>query len=168
VEKDLTFVGLVALADPPRQGIEKSIASCHRAGIRVCMITGDHVKTAVSIARSIGILPKGADVGDMEHGAAPDAGQRLIMNGSALSSMTVEQLSKLEPFPVVFSRVSPDNKLNIVKALQMRGDVSAMTGDGVNDAPGSSRSHTHCRNHHLHHYYHHHLRLLGRGVKGLT
>lgn len=124
VEVALVFVGLVALADPPRKGIEQSIKACHDAGIRVVMITGDHVRTATSIAQSVGIL----DVSENEGGS-------LVLNGSALSSMTVEQLAILDPFPVVFSRVSPDNKLNIVKALQMRGDVAAMTGDGVNDAP---------------------------------
>lgn len=124
VEVALVFVGLVALADPPRKGIEQSIKACHDAGIRVVMITGDHVRTATSIAQSVGIL----DVSE-------DEGGSLVLNGSALSSMTVEQLAILDPFPVVFSRVSPDNKLNIVKALQMRGDVVAMTGDGVNDAP---------------------------------
>ena len=131
VEKDLVFIGLVALADPPRQGIEHSIAACHGAGIRVCMITGDHVKTAVSIARSIGILSQHGE--DVKVGRNTE--HQLVMNGSSLSSMTVEQLAALEPFPVVFSRVSPDNKLNIVKALQLRGDIVAMTGDGVNDAP---------------------------------
>jgi len=124
VETALVFVGLVALADPPRKGIEQSIKACHDAGIRVVMITGDHVRTATSIARSVGIL----DPSENEGGS-------LVLNGSALSSMTVEQLATLDPFPVVFSRVSPDNKLNIVKALQLRGDVVAMTGDGVNDAP---------------------------------
>lgn len=124
VEKDLCVIGLVALADPPRRGIEKSIQECHTAGIRVVMITGDHVRTAMSIARSIGILPP---AGHDDRG--------LVMNGQALSSMTVEQISTLQPFPVVFSRVSPDNKLNIVKGLQLRGDIAAMTGDGVNDAP---------------------------------
>jgi Ca2+-transporting ATPase len=124
VETALVFVGLVALADPPRKGIEQSIKACHDAGIRVVMITGDHVRTATSIARSVGIL----DPSENEGGS-------LVLNGSALSSMTVEQLATLDPFPVVFSRVSPDNKLNIVKALQLRGDVAAMTGDGVNDAP---------------------------------
>jgi len=132
VEKELVFIGLVALADPPRQGIEDSIAACHNAGIRVCMITGDHVKTAVSIARSIGILSLPRRNLDA---SGRNKENQLVMNGSSLSSMTVEQLAALEPFPVVFSRVSPDNKLNIVKALQLRGDVAAMTGDGVNDAP---------------------------------
>jgi Ca2+-transporting ATPase len=123
------FVGIVALADPPRKGIERSIAACYAAGIRVCMITGDHLKTATAIAQSIGMLPEVVDAQD------EIAHRSLLMNGSRLSSFTVEQLAAIDPFPVVFSRVSPENKLNIVKALQLRGDITAMTGDGVNDAP---------------------------------
>lgn len=124
MESDLTVIGMVGIADPPRQGLRECVEACHTAGIRVCMITGDHARTATAIAKSVSILPQDSEMSS-----------DLVMNGSALASMPVEQLASLRPFPMVFSRVSPDHKLNIVKALQMRGDIVAMTGDGVNDAP---------------------------------
>ena len=141
-EKELCFSGLAGIFDPPRSNVADAVAKCHRAGIRVCMITGDHAATAISIATAIGIY-------------SPVRHDNTI-NGDALNALSEMQLgirdwltlfalfsdptcidcaASLEPFPVVFARVSPDNKLKIVKALQLRGDIVAMTGDGVNDAP---------------------------------
>jgi Ca2+-transporting ATPase len=119
-ENKLCFLGLAAILDPPRAAVPAAIASCHRAGIRVCMITGDHAATARAIARSIGIIDDKNDN---------------VVNGDTLSTLSEEQLGAMDPFPCVFSRVSPDNKLKIVKALRAKGEVVAMTGDGVNDAP---------------------------------
>jgi len=118
-ESQLVFVSLAGILDPPRAEVPRAIAQCHQAGIRVCMITGDHAATAISIAKSIGIYREGVDK---------------AIGGDVLTTLSEEQLMGFQPFPVVFSRVSPENKLKIVRALQRRGEVAAMTGDGVNDA----------------------------------
>ncbi|KAG2219710.1 hypothetical protein INT45_006042 [Circinella minor] len=122
-ENDFIFVGLVGLIDPPKQGVKESVEICQQAGIRVMMITGDHVETAVAIASKLGIFK--SDVPGMS---------RAIL-GRELDLLSEDAIIELDPFPNVFARVSPDNKLTIVKALQQRGELVAMTGDGVNDAP---------------------------------
>jgi Ca2+-transporting ATPase len=119
LECDLTFVGLVAMIDPPRPEAKAAVAVCRKAGIKPVMITGDHVVTASAIARELGILVDG----DLAiTGAELDA-----MNDSELDA-TVEKIS-------VYARVSPENKIRIVKAWQRKDQVVSMTGDGVNDAP---------------------------------
>ncbi|MBO5512437.1 MAG: cation-translocating P-type ATPase, partial [Clostridia bacterium] len=119
LENGLTFLGLVGMIDPPRPECKVAVATCRRAGIKPVMITGDHVVTASAIARELGILEEG----DMAiTGAQLDA-----MNDSELDA-TVEKIS-------VYARVSPENKIRIVKAWQRKGQVVSMTGDGVNDAP---------------------------------
>lgn len=121
-EKDLVFAGLVGLIDPPRSGIVDSVRRCHDAGIKVIMITGDHIGTATAIAESIGIMRE-------DHVET----QRAI-SGAELDLLSDEATAMLDPFPSVFARVSPENKIKIVRALQQGGHVVAMTGDGVNDA----------------------------------
>ena len=119
LENGLTFLGLVGMIDPPRPECKVAVATCRRAGIKPVMITGDHVVTASAIARELGILEEG----DMAiTGAQLDA-----MNDDELDT-TVEKIS-------VYARVSPENKIRIVKAWQRKGQVVSMTGDGVNDAP---------------------------------
>ena len=119
LENGLTFLGLVGMIDPPRPECKVAVATCRRAGIKPVMITGDHVVTASAIARELGILEEG----DMAiTGAQLDA-----MNDSELDE-NVEKIS-------VYARVSPENKIRIVKAWQRKGQVVSMTGDGVNDAP---------------------------------
>jgi Ca2+-transporting ATPase len=118
-ESQLVFVGLAGMIDPPRREVRDAIATCRKAGIRTVMITGDHGTTAEAIAHQLGILPRG--------GAS--------LSGQQLAGMTDEQLDKQVNDIYVFSRVSPEHKLRIVKSLQRRGHVVAMTGDGVNDAP---------------------------------
>ncbi|PLR97341.1 cation-translocating P-type ATPase [Bacillus sp. T33-2] len=118
-EKDLVFIGLQGMIDPPRPEVKEAVKECRDAGIKTVMITGDHVATAKAIAAQLGILSKNSKV----------------MDGNALSKMSVEELEEVADHVSVFARVSPEHKLKIVKALQNKGHVVAMTGDGVNDAP---------------------------------
>lgn len=118
-EKDLTFIGLQGMIDPPRPEVKLAVKECREAGIKTVMITGDHVITAKAIAKQLGILRQGAKV----------------IEGSELSRMSVEELEDIVEDVSVFARVSPEHKLKIVKAWQNRGHIVAMTGDGVNDAP---------------------------------
>lgn len=117
----LELCGLVGLADPPRDSVRNDIRTCARAGVRVVMVTGDHGDTAASIARQVGIIE--------------DTGSSPGISGSQLDQISDEELSSHISSVNVFSRVIPEHKLRIVKALQARGAIVAMTGDGVNDAP---------------------------------
>lgn len=123
-EADLVFVGLTGMIDPPRREVRDAIAKCRRAGIKTVMITGDHQTTAEAIARELGMLPQGG----------------VVMSGAQLSALTDEQLADKAEDIFVYARVSPEHKLRIVKALQNKGHVVAMTGDGVNDAPAIKAS----------------------------
>ncbi|PVV01927.1 hypothetical protein BB560_003637, partial [Smittium megazygosporum] len=123
VESDLIFVGLAGLTDPPRQGVKEAISNCQSAGIKVTMITGDHLVTAGAIAEQLGII----------NTKVPEMSRSI--SGMDLDLLSDEALAMLNPFPTVFARVSPDHKLRIVKTLQKMGHIVAMTGDGVNDAP---------------------------------
>lgn len=118
-EKALIFIGIQAMIDPPRPEVKKAIYQCKEAGIKTVMITGDHVLTAKAIAKQLGILPNNGKV----------------MDGQTLSRLSVDELEQVVDDIYVFARVSPEHKLKIVKALQRRGHIVAMTGDGVNDAP---------------------------------
>jgi len=115
----LTFLGLQGMWDPPRPGVKDAIAACQRAGIRVVMITGDHAETAKAIAVELGIAPADAPV----------------LTGTQLSAMDDEQLREAVRQITVYARAEPVHKLRIVRAFQEHGEVVAVTGDGVNDAP---------------------------------
>ena len=119
LECDLTFMGLVGMIDPPRPEAKAAVAVCRRAGIKPVMITGDHVVTASAIARELGILIDG---------------DRAI-TGAELDAMNDTELDAAVESISVYARVSPENKIRIVKAWQRKGQVVSMTGDGVNDAP---------------------------------
>ncbi|PIA14314.1 calcium ATPase [Coemansia reversa NRRL 1564] len=121
-ESGLAFAGLVGLIDPPRSGIVESVERCHNAGIKVVMITGDHIGTATAIAESIGIIREDRP-----------STQRAI-SGAELDLLSDEATALLDPFPSVFARVSPENKVKIVRALQRGGHIVCMGGDGVNDS----------------------------------
>jgi cation-transporting ATPase F len=119
----LTFTGLHAMLDPPRAAAGPAVAACHAAGIAVKMITGDHAGTARAIASSVGVL---------DRATAPGAA---VLTGVELAALAPEELPEAVDRANVFARVSPEQKLRLVEALQERGHVVAMTGDGVNDAP---------------------------------
>jgi len=120
IEHDLTFLGLAVMMDPPRVEVKIAVEKCHRAGIRIVMITGDYGLTAESIARRVGIIR---------------GGRPRIMNGSELDAMDDKSLKEALLGEVIFARVAPGHKLRIVSVLQDMGHVVAVTGDGVNDAP---------------------------------
>ena len=119
VERDLTFMGLVGMIDPPRPEAKEAVAICRQAGIKPIMITGDHVITASAIAKELGILVDGDEA----------------ITGVELDGMTDSELDARVEKISVYARVSPENKIRIVKAWQRKGQVVSMTGDGVNDAP---------------------------------
>ncbi|WP_105616202.1 calcium-translocating P-type ATPase, PMCA-type [Vallitalea okinawensis] len=118
-EKDLVFLGLTGMMDPPREEAREAVKLCKRAGIRVVMITGDHKTTASAIAKDLGIID----------------GQSEAMSGSEINGYSDEEFKEKVKHVSVFARVSPEHKVKIVKAIKSNGDIAAMTGDGVNDAP---------------------------------
>lgn len=119
LEEGMTFVGVVGMIDPPRKEVIKAVETCHEAGIRVIMITGDHKVTAMAIAKQLHIFREG----------------NTVISGQELSEMSDEQLDEAVKNCVVFARVSPSDKLRIIRSLRRTGEVAAMTGDGVNDSP---------------------------------
>ncbi len=125
LEKQMVFIGLIAMLDPPRPEVKESVAMAKTAGIRPMMITGDHPLTAKRIAQDLGILQE-------EDGR--------VMTGQELSRLTTGELEDVVEDISVFARVAPEHKLRIVEALQNRGHIAAMTGDGVNDAPALRKS----------------------------
>lgn len=123
VVNSLTLTGLQAMLDPPRVAAASAVTACHAAGISVKMITGDHASTAASIAAKVGLIPEG----DLAPGA--------VLTGSDLDALEPEDYPEAVERASVFARVTPEQKLWLVEALQARGHIVAMTGDGVNDAP---------------------------------
>jgi sodium/potassium-transporting ATPase subunit alpha len=162
-----TFIGLVAMQDPPRDRVGDAVAACQRAGIKVIMVTGDHELTARSIAEQVGILPgrprqrretlnrnsivlsDGATIGDVDERAtatakrpALDGDDLVVIHGSRIDGLTDEQWTKIFAKPgCVFARTTPQHKLRIVEEARARGFVVAVTGDGVNDAPALKAAH---------------------------
>ena len=124
IERELVFVGMLGMIDPPRAEVKDAVARCRTAGVRPIMITGDHPLTALYIARQLGIAE----------------GERVLV-GRELADMTVQHIEPLTDEVSVYARVAPQDKLHIVQALQNKGHVVAMTGDGVNDAPALKQAH---------------------------
>ena len=125
----LIFAGLVGMNDPPRQGVDKSIRRLMAGGVKVIMITGDAETTALAIAKKLGM-----PINPSREGYRP------VLRGDELDAMSEADLSEAIAGTTVFARTSPDHKMKIIKALQSRGDVVAMTGDGVNDAPALKKA----------------------------
>lgn len=125
IETELTFLGIVAMMDPPRVDVTEAVEKCRNAGIRIIMITGDYGLTAESIARRIGIV-RGEDL--------------RVVTGVELEGMSDEDLVSAVQGQVIFARVAPEQKLKVVSALQKLGNVVAVTGDGVNDAPALKKA----------------------------
>ncbi|CAK7219839.1 potassium/sodium eff [Sporothrix bragantina] len=136
VEQDLVFLGLVGIYDPPREETAQSIRECTDAGIHVHMLTGDHPATAEAIAREVGILPPTSVTGNL-----PDAVARsLVLPATAFDALSDAELDALPQLPLVVARCTPETKTRMIEALRRRKAFSAMTGDGVNDAPSLSRA----------------------------
>ncbi len=125
VEQDLTFLGLLAMQDPPRPEVAAAVDKCHRAGIRIIMITGDYGLTAESIARRVGMVGEGA----------------CLVSGAELDAMSDDELAAALQGEVIFARAAPEHKLRVVTALKDLGEIVAVTGDGVNDAPALKKAH---------------------------
>lgn len=124
VEREMVFVGISGMIDPPREEVKDAIAECKRAGITTYMITGDYLETALAIGQDLGI--------------AKDKSQAIM--GSELNDMSQEEVQEIVKEKRIFARVSPQNKVQIVDALKANGEIAAMTGDGVNDAPAIKRA----------------------------
>ncbi len=125
LEKDLVFLGLAAMYDPPRPEVKEALALCNKAGIRVVMITGDYGITALAIAREVGIVKTET---------------ARVVTGADLSQLSDEELKDILEGEVVFARVNPEHKLRVVTAFKEKGQIVAVTGDGVNDAPALKRA----------------------------
>ena len=128
IENNLTFVGLIGMIDPPREGVKEAVQVCKNSGIKTVMITGDHLETAKAIAKDLGILEQ----------------KDMAITGQELDKMSQNQLEKKIRDYSVFARVTPEHKVRIVKAWQKNGEVVAMTGDGVNDSPALKKADIGC------------------------
>ena len=125
----LAFAGLVGMNDPPRNGVNRSIRRLMAGGVKVIMITGDAETTALAVGKQLGMpINTNSAVG------------RAVIRGDELEKMSDQELSQAIATTNVFARTSPEHKLKIIRALQARGDVVAMTGDGVNDAPALKKA----------------------------
>jgi Ca2+-transporting ATPase len=127
IERDFIFLGIMGMIDPPREEVKDAIYTCRKAGISVVMVTGDHKLTAVAVAKELNLLGENEEQGK-------------VLTGEELEKLSDEQLNQMVRDVVIYARVSPEHKMRIVKAWKANGQVVAMTGDGVNDAPALKMS----------------------------
>ncbi|MGQ9550830.1 MAG: cation-translocating P-type ATPase [Candidatus Bathycorpusculaceae bacterium] len=127
IEKDMIFVGIMGMIDPPREEVKDAINLCRNAGIKVVMVTGDHKLTAIAVAKELNLLGE-------------DELEGKVLTGGEMDKITDEQLKETVENIVIYARVSPEHKMRIVKAWKAKGHIVAMTGDGVNDAPALKMS----------------------------
>ncbi|KKA28666.1 hypothetical protein TD95_004549 [Thielaviopsis punctulata] len=133
--KELAFAGLVGMRDPPRPGVSDSIRKLLRGGVKVIMITGDSEATALAIGKQLGM-----SIANAQEATAGQAAVRPVLRGEDVDQMSEQALAEAMQNTTIFARTNPDHKLKIIQALQLRGDIVAMTGDGVNDAPALKRA----------------------------
>jgi Ca2+-transporting ATPase len=122
IEKDFVFLGIMGMIDPPREEVKQAIFTCKKAGINVVMVTGDHKLTAVAVAKELNLLTE-------------NPGEEGVLTGEELEKLSDEELTNIVDKTFIYARVSPEHKMRIVKAWKAKGQIVAMTGDGVNDAP---------------------------------
>lgn len=137
VEQGLTFLGLVGIRDTPREESEISVRQCHRAGISVHMLTGDHKATALSIAKEVGIL-ESKKAREGSHAIVPVSTS--VMTATEFDALSEEEVDALDELPLVIARCTPSTKVRMIEALHRRNKFAAMTGDGVNDAPSLKKA----------------------------
>ena len=132
--RGLTFAGLVAMSDPLKPGVERAVRRLMRGGVKIIMISGDAESTAVAIGKKLGM-----NVGSAGQYGSP-GGVRTVLRGDEVDGMSEDELAQAMQHTVIFARTNPDHKMKIIGALQSRGDIVAMTGDGVNDAPALKKA----------------------------
>jgi P-type Ca2+ transporter type 2C len=135
IYKGLAFAGLVGMRDPPRPGVGRSLKKLLRGGVKVIMITGDSETTALAIGRQLGM-----PIAKYHEHEAGQVAVKPVLRGDEVDDMSEEDLAQAMQSTTIFARTNPDHKLKIIRALQSRGDIVAMTGDGVNDAPALKRA----------------------------
>jgi Ca2+-transporting ATPase len=136
IEENLVFLGLIAMIDPPREGVKEAIEACKRGKIRVIMVTGDNEETAKAIAKKIGLFEENKKtINNKNNKKLKKFLEKGVITGSELDRLSDEELGSIVEDIIVYARVVPEQKLRIVNALKKKGHIVAMTGDGVNDAP---------------------------------